>query len=109
MVMRFSHPLNTTVSNFSKLKEKGEELLLPAVLQRGHTNPICVTLNLVKIVIAVYKNGMREEPGNYKPVNLTSVPRKIMEKFILGALERCLKDNAVISHNHHRLTKGTFN
>lgn len=52
------------------------------------------SLNLDEIVTAVYKKGMRKEPGNYKPVNLTSVPGRIVEKIMLGAAERHLKDNA---------------
>lgn len=49
------------------------------------------SLNLGEIVSAVYKKGMREEPGNNKPVNLASVPGKIVEKIMLGATERHLK------------------
>ncbi|KFW10467.1 hypothetical protein N327_01598, partial [Fulmarus glacialis] len=47
-------------------------------------------------VIPIYKKGMREDPGNYRPVSLTSVPGKIMEKIILGTIERHLKNNAII-------------
>ncbi|KAK4811079.1 hypothetical protein QYF61_016365 [Mycteria americana] len=53
-------------------------------------------------VIPIYKKGMREDPGNYRPVSLNSVPRKIM----LGAIERHLKENAIIRHSQHGFTKG---
>ncbi|KFV96106.1 hypothetical protein N327_11049, partial [Fulmarus glacialis] len=47
-------------------------------------------------VIPIYKKGVREDPGNYRPVRLTSVPGRIMEKIILGIIERHLKNNAII-------------
>ena len=57
-------------------------------------------------VTPTYKKGVREDPGNYRPVSLTSVPRKIMEKIILSTIERHLKDNAIIRHSQHGFTKG---
>ncbi|GAB0180000.1 mitochondrial enolase superfamily member 1 [Grus japonensis] len=56
-------------------------------------------------VIPIYKKALREDPGNYRPVSLTSVPGKIL-KFILGTIERHLKNNAVIKHSQHGFTKG---
>ncbi|KFP46361.1 RNA-directed DNA polymerase from mobile element jockey, partial [Cathartes aura] len=47
-------------------------------------------------VIPIFKKGKKEDPGNYRPVGLTLVPGKIMEKIILGVNEKHLKDNAVI-------------
>ncbi|KFP46474.1 RNA-directed DNA polymerase from mobile element jockey, partial [Cathartes aura] len=47
-------------------------------------------------VIPIDKKGMREDPGNYRPVSLTPVPGKIMETIILGAIARHLKNNAII-------------
>ncbi|KFV48709.1 RNA-directed DNA polymerase from mobile element jockey, partial [Gavia stellata] len=46
--------------------------------------------------VPIFKNGKKEDPGNYRPVSLTSVPGKILEKFILGVIEKHLRDNAVI-------------
>ncbi|PKU35284.1 hypothetical protein llap_14412 [Limosa lapponica baueri] len=33
-----------------------------------------------------YKNGLKEDPGNYGPITLISVPRKVMERILLGAI-----------------------
>lgn len=38
-------------------------------------------------VIPIYKKGMGEGPGNYRPVSLTSLPGKAMEKIFLGILK----------------------
>jgi len=57
-------------------------------------------------IISVHKKGVREDPGNYRPDSLNSVPGKIMEKIILGTVERHLKNKAIIMHSQHRFTRG---
>jgi len=55
--------------------------------------------------ISIYKKGVKEDPGNYRPVSLTSVPGKITEKFILGTIERHLKNNAIIRQSQRGFSK----
>ena len=49
--------------------------------------------------ILIFKKGMREDSGNYRPISLTSIPGKVMEKIVLGDIERHLKNKAIIRHS----------
>ncbi|KAK4828718.1 hypothetical protein QYF61_000556 [Mycteria americana] len=44
-------------------------------------------------VTPIYKKGRKDNRGNYRPVSLTSVPGKIMERFILSALNSHVQAN----------------
>ncbi|GAB0208076.1 mitochondrial enolase superfamily member 1 [Grus japonensis] len=57
-------------------------------------------------VMPIYKKGWKEDPGNYRPVSLTSVLGKIMEWFILSALTRQVQDNQGIRPSQHGFMKG---
>ncbi|KAF1528233.1 hypothetical protein FQV19_0007123, partial [Eudyptula minor] len=57
-------------------------------------------------VTPIYKKGQKEDPGNYRPVSLTSVPGKIMERFILRELTRYERDNQGIRPSQHRFMRG---
>ncbi|GAB0180769.1 mitochondrial enolase superfamily member 1 [Grus japonensis] len=55
-------------------------------------------------VTSLYKKSLKEDPGNYRPISLTSIPGKVMERILLGAITSQIKH--VIGKSQHRFTKG---
>ncbi|KGL77232.1 RNA-directed DNA polymerase from mobile element jockey, partial [Tinamus guttatus] len=47
-------------------------------------------------VTPVFKKGKKEDPGNYRPVSLTSVPGKVMERLVLAIVSRHMDDKKVL-------------
>jgi len=68
-----------------------------------------VSVNWKLAKVPVFKKGRKEDPGNYRPDILSSIPGKITEKIILGVtiLKIILKDNRVISHGQHMFVRGS--
>ncbi|KAK4816305.1 hypothetical protein QYF61_014603 [Mycteria americana] len=57
-------------------------------------------------VTPIYKKGRKEDPGNYRPVSLTSVLGKGMEQLILSAITRHVENNQGIKPSQHGFMKG---
>ncbi|PKU48710.1 rna-directed dna polymerase from mobile element jockey- hypothetical protein [Limosa lapponica baueri] len=56
-------------------------------------------------VIPVFKKGKKEEPGNYRPVSLTSNPGKMMEQLVLGVISKHMEEKKAIRSSQHGFTK----
>jgi len=56
----------------------------------------------------VYKQGWKEDPGNYTPVSLTSVPGSVTEQIILSAITWHVQDNQVIRLSQQGFMKGRY-
>ncbi|KAJ7402699.1 hypothetical protein BTVI_83965 [Pitangus sulphuratus] len=57
-------------------------------------------------VTPIHKKGQKEDLGNYRPVSLSSVPDKVMEKIILGAIPWHLQDGYGVRPSQHRFKRG---
>jgi hypothetical protein len=60
----------------------------------------------VAAVTAIYKKGTKSEPGNYRPVSLTSVACKLIEGIIKDKLMDHLLENKLINDSQHGFLPG---
>jgi hypothetical protein len=57
-------------------------------------------------VTPIYKKGAKSDPGNYRPVSLTSVPCKLLESLIKDKLMDHLLENKLINDSQHGFMPG---
>ena len=49
----------------------------------------------------VYKKGLRDDPGNYRPICLTPVPCKIFESIIADSIVEHVEENKLMLNSQH--------
>ena len=75
---------------FCKSLDEGK---LPRMWKQGNISPI-------------FKKGNKHDPGNYRPISLTSVLSKVMETFVRDAVREHLLKNDLISSQQHGFIPG---
>ena len=104
------------LNNLDKEKSSGPDNLSPTLMQACAAElaePLCVLFNkslaqkkLAKSrkqarITPIFKKGKRSDPGNYRPVSLTSQAYKIMERILKKHLLQHLEDRNLISDRQH--------
>ena len=56
---------------------------------------------LDSVVVPIYKKSMRCDPLNYRPISLTSVPCKVLERLIAKHLMQYLDTNSLLSNHQY--------
>ncbi|KAJ7411467.1 hypothetical protein BTVI_50167 [Pitangus sulphuratus] len=70
------------------------------------SEPVLALGSVEESLIPVFNQGRKEDPGNYRPVSLTSILGKVMESLILEGISIHMDDKTVIRSSQHGFTKG---
>ena len=57
-------------------------------------------------VTAIFKKGEKSKAENYRPISLTSVPGKLMERLVRNAIVEHMTTNNLFSESQHGFLKG---
>ncbi|RMC21385.1 hypothetical protein DUI87_02248 [Hirundo rustica rustica] len=90
------------------MRELADELVKPLSIiyqQFWLTGEVPDDWKLANVMLIHEKCG-KDDPYNYRPVSLTSVPGKVMEQFILSAIMQHVQDGQGIRPSQHGFRRG---
>ena len=58
-------------------------------------------------VTPIYKKGSKSDPKNYRPVSLTPIVSKVLEKVVLSQLAADLKEHSILAENQTQLLQSS--
>ena len=79
---------------------------LAALFTKSLTEGSVPTLLKRAAVVPIYKSGDRSLPSNYRPVSLTSILMKVMEKLVRENIVTFLTENNLFNPSQHGFMKG---
>ena len=90
------------------LKECSSSLAFPLTMLFRESIRVTCLPNLWKhsLVVPIYKKGVRSDPLNYRPIGLTSVVCKVLERVIYKSLYNYLEDHTVLSSDQYGFRRG---
>lgn len=93
--------------NVKFIKANIEELIEPIciVFNKSLNEGVVPEIWKCANVTPVYKKGDRMEPGNYRPISLTSILVKLMESIIKNHIINHLNINSIINPSQHGFMK----
>ena len=90
------------------LKEMADELAYPIteIFRKSIESGKLPQHWLDAVITPIFKKGDRSKAVNYRPVSLTSVLCKVLEKIITTAMIKHMKENHLACKQQHGFTKG---
>jgi len=90
------------------LKEVSEELggILAHIMEQSMVTGVIPQDWRDALIVPIFKKGSRNEAKNYRPVSLTSIVCKVMERIIKEGMIEHYEKYSVILNSQHGFTKG---
>src|SRR6218665_3610474 len=98
--------MNYILNSYMKLSKGGNRRSISTDLQQINADGRCTTGMEDALIVPLFKKGNRSDPGNYRPISITSVVCKVMERIVKDSVVEHLNEYNVIKGSQHGFTTG---